>query len=323
MNCYHHLTINERESILIGLRDGKTLSKIAAKLGRSRSTITRELQRNGVVPKTYRATTAEKNYQQRRKKCIRPTKLSDPDAAAKVTMLLNQYWSPEQISARLEHEKNALQVSFKTIYRSIENGVLEPGLQKMLRLKKNPRYGIHKTSRYGHLTIDYTIHDRPKSIKGRKRLGHWESDTLRGRNGTGVIATHVDRKSRLLVACKMPNRTKAALNLATIEAFQVFPRNRRLTFTVDHGKEFAGHRELSTALSCKVYFCDPMSPGQRGTNENTNGLLRQFFPKLTSFADVTQHDVDDVAKLLNRRPRKCLGWKTPEEVFFRKLLHLT
>ncbi len=122
---------------------------------------------------------------------------------------------------------------------------------------------------------------------------------------------------------KIPDRTAQAFTEATITAFRLIPANKRKSFTCDHGKEFSMHKELSAILGCKVYFADPHSPWQRGTNENCNGLIRQFFPKRTSFADVTQDDADRVALLLNRRPRKSLGWKTPEEVFFNNLLHLT
>ena len=125
------------------------------------------------------------------------------------------------------------------------------------------------------------------------------------------------------VLFKIPDRTAASFTEANIQAFEKIPKSKRRSFTVDHGKEFSQHRELSANLNCKVYFADPHAPWQRGTNENFNGLLRQFFPKRTSFAEVTQSDVDAIASLLNRRPRKSLGWRSPEEVFFKKSLHLT
>ena len=198
---------------------------------------------------------------------------------------------------------------------------MDPSLKSRLRLRRNALYGKHKTSRCGHHNIDHSIHERPKSAD--TRIGDWESDTVRGANWSGCIATHVERKSRYVPLSKLPDRTHKAFTEAAIAAFKNIPANRRRSFTVDHGKEFAGHRVLSSALNCKVYFCDPMAPWQRGTNENTNGLLRQYLPKRTSFAAITQADVDSIALLLNLRPRKSLGWKTPEEVFFNKVLHLT
>ena len=193
----------------------------------------------------------------------------------------------------------------------------------MLRIKGRVRHGGRKKSKCGHLDIEYSIHDRPKSADKRKTIGHWESDTVRGSKWTGCIATHVERKSQYSVLCKIPNRTAEVFTQATIQAFQKIPKGKCKSFCVDHGKEFSDYRKIQIELNCKVYFADPHAPWQRGTNENFNGLLRQFFPKRTSFAEVTQKDVEAVMVLLNRRPRKSLGWKTPEEVFFHKVLHLT
>ena len=157
----------------------------------------------------------------------------------------------------------------------------------------------------------------------RQAIGHWESDTVRGSCNSGCIATHVDRKSRYLISIKIPNRTTGVYMDATIKAFSKIPGYKCKTFTTDHGKEFAEYKRLTDALNAEVYFADPGSPGQRGTNENTNGLLRQFFPKRSSFKSVTQADIDRASILLNSRPRKCLGWLTPLEVFTSKSLHLT
>ena len=167
------------------------------------------------------------------------------------------------------------------------------------------------------------MRNRPKTAEDRKTIGHWESDTVRGAKWSGCLATHTERKSRFLIMRKIPNRTAQAFTEATITAFRLIPATKRKSFTCDHGKEFSLHKELSEKLECKVYFADPHAPWQRGTNENCNGLIRQFFPKRTSFDDVTQDDADRVALLLNRRPRKSLGWKAPEEIFLKKLLHLT
>lgn len=323
MSRYRHFTIDERESLLGYLKQGKKNCEIAKLLNRSPSTISRELHRNARSRSNYSAIKAQKAYEHRRKHSVRKCKLAEQTFAEKVSELLANAWSPEQISNRLRYEHNAIQISTSTIYRGLKRGLLDGELRKKLRIKGKRRHGGRKKSKCGHLDIEYTIHDRPKSAESRRTIGHWESDTVRGAKWTGCIATHVERASRYAVLCKIPNRTADAFTQATVEAFLRIPKRKRRSFCVDHGKEFANHREILQNLNCKVYFADPHAPWQRGTNENFNGLLRQFFPKRTSFAEVTQDDVDAVAKLLNRRPRRCLGWKTPEEVFLHKALHLT
>ena len=323
MSRYRHFTIAERESLLGYLKQGKKNCEIAKLLNRSPSTISREVRRNARSRSKYSALQAQKAYEHRRKRSVRKCKLAEPNFAKKVSELLENAWSPEQISNRLQYEHNTIQISTSTIYRGLERGLLDCELRKKLRIKGKRRHGGRKKSKCGHLDIEYTIHDRPKAAESRQTIGHWESDTVRGAKWSGCIATHVDRSSRYAVLCKIPNRTADEFTRATVEAFLRIPKRKRRSFCVDHGKEFANHREILQFLNCKVYFADPHAPWQRGTNENFNGLLRQFFPKRTSFAEVTQEGVDAAAKLLNRRPRKCLGWKTPEEVFFHKSLHLT
>ena len=323
MSRYSHFTTKERESLLVLIKTGKKNSEIARQLGRSPSTISREIRRNVDKRESYSAVKAEEQYRIRRKNSVRKHKLSDPACAELVTRLLGLYWSPEEISNRLKYENNPISISTCTIYRGLQNGLLDPSLRKVLRIKGRVRFGGHKKSKCGHLDIEYTIHDRPKSVKKREKIGHWESDTVRGAKWSGCIGTHVERLSRYAVLFKIPDRTAKAYTDATVLSLGKLPKGKRKSLTVDHGKEFANHREIFTKLSCKVYFADPHAPWQRGTNENFNGLLRQFFPKRTSFADVTQEDVDNIALLLNRRPRKCLGWKSPEEVFFNKSLHFT
>lgn len=164
------------------------------------------------------------------------------------------------------------------------------------------------------------ISERPEEANARLAVGHWESDTVRGTKGTGLLATHTDRKSRYEVAILLRDATSPAFMTATVEAMKGLPVK---TFTADRGKEFARHELLTEQLNAEVYFADPHAPGQRGTNENTNGLLRQFFPKRRSFAQLTQEQVGRAVDLLNHRPRKCLGWQCPAEVFFGKVLRLT
>ena len=323
MSCYSHFTTEERESLLVLLNLGNKNCEIAKIMGRSPSTISREINRNSETREGYSALKADKKAKERRKNSVRKYKLAFADFAEEVTRLLETFWSPEQISNRLKYENNPIQISTCTIYRGLENGLLDPVLKKKLRIKGRSRHGGHKKSKCGHLDIEYTIHDRPQSVEKRQTIGHWESDTVRGMKWSSCVATHVERVSRMAVLCKIPNRTAAEFTQATLLAFGNIPKGKKRSFTSDHGKEFANHREIYAKLKCKVYFADPHAPWQRGTNENFNGLLRQFFPKRTSFEDVTQEDVEAVAELLNSRPRKCLGWKTPKEIFFNFSLHLT
>lgn len=323
MDHYHHLTIEQRENLLVCVNQGKNNAEIAAEIHCSESTVSREIRRNSAGRQEYSAIKAQRAYEKRRKNSVRKPILADPKAVQTVSNLLEMAWSPEQISNRLKYEHNQLKISTSTIYRALDKGLLDEKLRKMLRIKGRVRHGGRKKSKCGHLDIEYSIHDRPKSADKRKTIGHWESDTVRGSKWTGCIATHVERKSQYSVLCKIPNRTAEVFTQATIQAFQKIPKGKCKSFCVDHGKEFSDYRKIQIELNCKVYFADPHAPWQRGTNENFNGLLRQFFPKRTSFAEVTQKDVEAVMELLNRRPRKSLRWKTPEEVFFHKVLHLT
>ena len=323
MSHYHHLTIEQRENLLVCVNQGKNNAEIAAEIHCSESTVSREIRRNSASRQEYSAIKAQRAYEKRRKNSVRKPILADPKAVQTVSNLLEMAWSPEQISNRLKYEHNQLKISTSTIYRALDAGLLDEKLCKKLRIKGRLRHGGRKKSKCGHLDIEYSIHDRPKSADKRKTIGHWESDTVRGSKWTGCIATHVERKSQYSVLCKIPNRTAEVFTQATIQAFQNIPKGKCKSFCADHGKEFSDYRKIQIELNCKVYFADPHAPWQRGTNENFNGLLRQFFPKRTSFAEVTQKDVEAVMVLLNRRPRKSLGWKTPEEVFFHKVLHLT
>ena len=320
MSCYTHLSIAERESILCMQARGKNLSQIGLALGRHKSTISREIHRNGHMRKPYSPSVAQGRYQKRRYRCRRKLRLNAQETQNQIVKFLRMYWSPEQISNRLRHEDNPIQISGSTIYRGIKNGILPKELK--LKLRKRP-YHKPKGSQTGHLPVTKSIKERPVEANKRMETGHWESDTVRGSCNSGCIATHVDRRSRYLISVKIPDRTTQAYMDATIQAFLKIPKDKCKTFTTDHGKEFASHFRLTKELGADIYFADPGCPGQRGTNENTNGLLRQFFPKRTSFKKVTQANVNRACILLNTRPRKCLGWLTPLEVFSSKPLHLT
>jgi IS30 family transposase len=222
-------------------------------------------------------------------------------------------WSPEEIAGRAKVEKKPFSISFPTLYRAIDSGVLPPQLKKIMRFKW--KYKKRKTAdKRGKIPDTTPISERPVGAENRTRFGHWESDTVLGMRKTGCIGTHVARKSGYLVAFRIDDRKDNAFNKATIPAFSKIPDKLKKSFTVDNGKEFAAHKELSKATVMKVYFCDPYSPWQRGTNENTNGLLRQFFPKRSSFADISEDRLAFAVALINNRPRKRLVFPTPIEV---------
>ena len=278
MDHYHHLTIEQRENLLVCVNQGKNNAEIAAEIHCSESTVSREIRRNSAGRQEYSAIKAQRAYEKRRKNSVRKPILADPKAVQTVSNLLEMAWSPEQISNRLKYEHNQLKISTSTIYRALDEGLLDEKLCKKLRIKGRLRHGGRKKSKCGHLDIEYSIHDRPKSADKRKTIGHWESDTVRGSKWTGCIATHVERKSQYSVLCKIPNRTAEVFTQATIQAFQNIPKGKCKSFCADHGKEFSDYRKIQIELNCKVYFADPHAPWQRGTNENFNGLLSSVFP---------------------------------------------
>ena len=295
-----------------------SLHEISLELNRSVSTISRELRRNRSADGSYHPNHAEKLYRKRRKHCGRKLIFTDPTAARYVQERIFLKWTPEQIAGRAKLEHFPVAFSYSTIYRAIDNHLLPHSLKKELRFKS--KYKKHKTDdKRGKMQGITSIHDRPANIENRMHIGHWESDTVLGQRKTGAIGTHVERKTGYLIAFKLDNCTSENFNAATVNAFKSVPGKYCKTFTVDRGKEYTLHKELAAALGTKIYFCDPYSPWQRGTNENTNGLLRQFFPKKTSFALINYKELELVVGLLNNRPRKRLGWKTPAEIFLNKI----
>lgn len=318
MGHYRHLSTEERENAMLMLGEGQSLRAAALKLKRAVSTLSREIARNSLADGRYRASYADRLYSKRRKHCGRKLIFANEEAASYVRKHICLKWTPEQIAGRAKLKGFPIAFSYVTIYRAIDRHVLPYLLKKELRFKS--RYKRHKTDdRRGKMQGITSIHDRPASVERRKTLGHWESDSVLGQRKTGAIGTHVERKTGYLVAFKLNSGTSEEFNALTEKAFSKIPSKYRRTFTADRGKEFTLHKELAAALKAKVYFCDPYSPWQRGTSENTNGLLRQFFPKKTSFAPITDEDLDHVVRLLNNRPRKRLGWLTPAEVFLKNI----
>lgn len=293
---------------------------IARQLGRDASSVSREIKRNSGAT-AYSASRATQNYQKRRISCRRKRRLDDPLLQALVVEKLELNWSPEQISGRLELEQGGLRISYATIYRAWSQKLIPASLRKHLR-RRGRAASPTETETRGRLHGYNSIHDRPDEAAQRTRLGDWECDTMRGALGKGCVATFVDRRSRLLMARRMPDRKSKTLLEAMEYLFSSLPSSLRRSFTCDHGNEFFCFREVEKSLGTTVYFADPYCPWQRATNENTNGLLRQYFPKKYDFLSLSDSALNDVLYLLNSRPRKCLGFHTPFEVFFSELLHL-
>lgn len=235
---------------------------------------------------------------------------------------LRLQWSPEQISSWLQqtYADPVMHVSHETIYAALyvlPRGTLRKELLSHLRQRHRQRRKRGKLlhDRRGQIPDLVSIHDRPAEVEGREIAGHWEGDLLLGRSGTGAIGTLMERKTRYVMLCKLSQLSATEAWQKMARRFQVLPEELRISLTYDRGQEMRNHRKLTKAATVKVYFCDPQSPWQRGTNENTNGLLRQYFPKGTDMTRVTNNDLRFVEERLNNRPRKVLDFLTPHEVF--------
>lgn len=316
MSCYSHLTIKERESLMLFREKGKSIREIARELGRAPSTISRELRRNEEV---YRASTAQMRYHEVRRRCRRHRILQTRELHTLVYFLLSRlYWSPEQISHRLALE-GSWSISTSTIYRALETGELQNTLRYYLRIKYKK---LGKNKEPHKVCFQKSIDLRPVEASLRDEIGHWEGDTIRGSRETDSLVTLVDRKSRITLSVKTPNKESGTVREAVIKLL----RHSRLpvkSITFDQGSEFTEGEAIERALNTEVFFAHPHSPWERPTNENTNGLIRQFVPKRSKVSSLSDSDVDAIVSKLNFRPRKCLGWKTPYEVAYDQLLHLT
>jgi IS30 family transposase len=306
----------EREEISRGVAAGRPLRVVARQLGRAPSTISREVRRHGGRA-TYRASVADAAAWQRARRPKRCRLARDARLRHLVAAKLRQRWSPEQVAAWLKHTYPAtasLHVSHETIYRTLfvqSRGVFKRALVRHLRrrrtMRQPPRAGAIPS---GPLADAVSIAARPASVADRAVPGHWEGDLLTGTIHS-QIATLVERQSRYVLLLRMP--TKEASDVARLLArhIRALPQQLRRSLTWDRGRELAAHRAFTVATDVQVYFCDPHSPWQRGSNENTNGLLRQYFPRGTDFSRISQAQLHRVARELNERPRKTLGWQTP------------
>jgi IS30 family transposase len=268
----------------------------------------------------YKPHLAQRYYEKRRQASKAPYRLEgDAWLREYVRKKLQQYWSPEQICGRIQKEHRT-DISVITIYNWIyrdrdAGGEFYKHLRQSHRRRRKRRVG---EDRRGQMPGRRMIDERPDVVNERQRIGDWEGDTIEGRKGSGIIATHVERKARYTVAVKVADKSADSVTKATLEAMGKLPPAKVRTMTFDNGKEFAGFKELECGLGMRSYFARPYHSWERGTNENTNGLLRQFFPKGMDFGAVLETDVDRALELLNNRPRKCLNYRTPTEVFWSK-----
>ena len=316
------LSLAEREEISRSLASGHTIRLIAQQLGRAPSTISREINRNGGQT-SYRASCAEDAAW---KRALRPKscKLVDnPVLAHIVAHKLQVQWSPQQIAGWLKHtfaENEDYQVSHETIYRSLfiqARGALKKELLVHLRRTRGMRRSRHhtqKTGNHGRIKDTVSISERPAMVEDRAVPGHWEGDLLFG-DRNSQIATLVERHTRYVMLVKVASKDTETVINALIDNARQLPRELYQSLTWDRGKEMADHKRFTLATDIDVYFCDPHSPWQRGSNENTNGLLRQYFPKGVDIAAYSQDQLNEVARRLNERPRKTLEYRTPAERF--------
>lgn len=311
---YNHLTINERICIYQFRKFNMSIRAIAKALGRSASTISRELKRN-IEGNTYIPNIAQDKYDSKRLNCHRKTKIT-PEIKTYIEDKILLTWSPEQISKRDSIKPNNFPC-FSTIYRWIHKGYILKGNMKALRRKGKFKRPAEKR---GKFNIGKTIKQRPKSVYNRKELGHWEADTVESgrmdhkRKSKYCFVTLAERKSRLYIAKLIPDKSAKNVTKAIIELLSEFSKELIKTITCDRGKEFAGYREIEDKLGCDVYFTDPYCAWQKGTNENSNGLLREFYPKGMDLSETNNDDLKEKLGLLNNRPRKCINFKTPLEV---------
>jgi len=316
------LSLSEREEISRGLVAGRSIRAMATALGRAPSTISREIQRNG-GPQDYRAAPADKAAWDRTRR-PKTCKLVNNHAMARlVAEKLRQFWSPEQIAGWLKRtfpddENN--QVSHETIYRSLfiqARGALKKELLQYLRTQRRmrqPRKASLKGKGLGDIAGAIPIRDRPASVEDRALPGHWEGDLISGSNSS-YIATLVERHTRYVMLAKVDGKDTETVIKALINHARKLPSELYSSLTWDRGKEISDHKHFTLATDVKVYICDPQSPWQRGSNENTNGLLRQYFPKGTDLSVHSQAKLNAVARQLNTRPRKTLNFETPADRF--------
>lgn len=320
MSSYTHLTPTCRGQVQALINQGKSQAYIAKTLGRHRSTVGRELRRNSVGG-AYDAAQSQKRYHERRKACRPQKKLNHLPLWTYVFDKITQGWSPQEIAGRLlidHHDDQRMRISYETLYRDIYTDErMKPLIAQLPQARpKRRKRGQGKTRRGPSIPDRVGIEQRPEIVHKRTRFGDWEGDTVVGANQQAFLVTLVERRSRLSRLRKTLSKQADEVAAAVIDALEPMPVSWVRTITFDNGTEFARHSDMAKVLPVSVYFATPYSSYQRGTNENTNGLIRRYLPKRTDFRELTPQKLQWIEDQLNNRPRKVLGYRTPNEVFF-------
>lgn len=318
MKSYTHFTLTERNCLQELLAEGKSFREIAKILDRSPSTISREVKRNVSKKKNrYNAWRATVLYIIRRKNCVRkPVIQENTKLYEYILECFEQYWPPEAISNKCKEK--GFKVCTSTLYRAVKENRL-PGITPKTHFRRHGKKLAKDRKNYSSIHPVHTIHDRPEIVETKERFGDFEGDTVYGAEGKGCIVTFVDRKSKLLTAAIARNRKKETIRNAFKKAFALMECDIPIeTITLDNGSEFADFLNIEKDLNTTIYFADPHSPWQRGLNENTNDIIRFFYPKGTDFLSVSEEDFQNVIHLINSRPRKCLAFLSPLDFLSKK-----
>lgn len=319
MEKYNHLTLVERDVITTMLSEKHNLCEIAKSLGRSKSTISRELKLNSSPEyKLYLSHRAHLRAVQRRKEASRRPRLKNNQILSYVTSKLKEGWSPEQIAGRICIDHKGLYISREAIYQYIYHPET-PGRKDLIGClrrahRKRKTRGIGRKERKTRIPNRIPIDLRPPSVEKRKHYGHWEADSLVSRKSLVALNSLVERKSRLLMITKLRRKSADATCKAIVNRLKDLPKKARRTLTLDNGTENAMHEKITSSIGIKCFFTHPYCSWERGTNENLNGLIRWYLPKGTDFSNISDEQIEHIEYLINNRPRKCLGFKKPTEV---------
>ena len=316
---YKHMSLEERDRVAEMKSFGHTVTEIAEALGRSKSTLSRELRRNATPAyKVYLSHRAHERAVTRKQEAGSRPRLKDEETVSYVRDKLEQGLSPELIAGRIGLEHAGLSISHEAIYQYIYHPKTEGRAELIGHLvrghRKRKSKGIGRKERKTKIPNRIPIDQRPVSVESRSRFGHWEGDSLVSRKSLAALNSLVERKSRLLLLTRLERKSAELTKDAVLQRLQWLPEKARRTLTLDNGSENAQHEAITKAIGMQCYFARPYASWQRGTNESVNGLVRRYFPKGTDFSKITAEQVEKVELIINNRPRKCLGYKTPLEV---------
>ena len=319
---YRHLTVRERERLAKLYHEGHTLAEMVNALHRDKSTISRELNRNGSTKRRlYAPCQAQVRSDERRSKASRRPRIDNEKIRSYIRDKLKVGWSPEIIAGRLPLERRGLRISHEAIYQYLYDRRTKNRKDLVLLLRRAHRMrklrGIGRKVRKTKIPNRIPIDVRPKAVASRRFYGHWEGDTMESQKSPPVLNSLTERKSRLLLLTKLERKASEETSRAIVKRLAGLPRKLRQTLTLDNGTENALHEKITSEIGTKCYFARPYASWQRGTNEQTNGMVRWLLPKGTDFRNITDEEIAAVESWINNRPRKCLKYRTPFEVFTR------